>query len=92
MRNAALAAVTALAAVVVAWSVIFAVRFLPYSEGCWADGSFPVWMLEAQDYDGGGIACSLPLWQGLYPGADWRMYCTGLCQEPNPSDVRFPQP
>jgi hypothetical protein len=55
-----------------------------------ADGSFPVWMLEAQDYDGSGIACGLPLWQGLHPDADWRMYCTGLCQEPNPSDVRFP--
>jgi hypothetical protein len=48
-------------------------------------------MLEAQDYDGGGIACELPKWQAP-PNADWRMYCTGLCQEPNPSDVRFPQP
>ena len=46
-----------------------------------ADGSFPVWMLEAQDYDGGGIACGLPLWQAP-PGADWRMYCTGLCGPP----------
>ena len=88
MGNAAVAALTALAAVVLALSA----WFLTAPEGCWADGSFPVWMLEAQDYDGGGIACSLPLWQGLYPGADWRMYCTGMCREPNPSDVRFPQP
>jgi hypothetical protein len=84
MRNTALAA---LAAVIVALSV----WVLTPREGCMADGTFPVWMLEAQDYDGGGIACGLPLWQAP-PGADWRMYCTGLCQEPNPSDVKFPQP
>ena len=88
MRKAALAA---LAAVIVALSVTFGVRFVPVTEDCLADGSFPVWMLEAQDYDGGGIACGLPLWQAPLD-ADWRMYCTGLCQEPNPSDVRFPQP
>ena len=54
------------------------VWFLTPREGCMADGSFPVWMLEAQDYDGGGIACGLPLWQAP-PGADWRMQTARDC-------------
>ena len=88
MRNAALSAVVA---VIVALAVAYSVWFLtPPTGACYSDAAFPVWMLEAQNYDGSGIACELPLWQAP-PRADWRLYCTGLCQEPDPSDVGFPQ-
>jgi hypothetical protein len=47
------------------------------------DGSLPVWMIEAQDYDGGGCAEVLPSYQAP-PDADWTPYCIGLCQQLEP--------
>jgi len=89
MRNAAL---SALVAVIVALAVAYSVWFLtPLTRECFSDGAFPVWMLKAQDYDGLGCAYPLPSDQAP-PHADWRLYCTGLCGGPNPSDVSFPQP
>ena len=70
MRNAAISAVVA---VIVALAVAYSVWFLtPSPRACYSDAAFPVWMLEAQNYDGGGIACELPKWQAP-PNADWRM-------------------
>jgi hypothetical protein len=69
----------------------YVVVFEPMTREIWCDGSLPVWMLEAQDYDNGGCAEMLPWWQAP-PDADWRMYCTGMCDpSSNPSDVSFPQ-
>jgi hypothetical protein len=69
--------------------MIFALFSVPTSYVC--DGAFPVWMLEAQDYDGGGCAWELPAWQAP-PDADWRMFCTGVCLDyRNPKGVSFPQ-
>lgn len=49
------------------------------------DGAFPVWMLEAQDYDNGGCAYVLPSDQAP-PDADWRIQCTGVCLDsPDPN-------
>ena len=42
------------------------------------DGVFPQWVLDAQDYDGGGCAEALPLDQAP-ENADWTPVCTGLC-------------
>ena len=42
------------------------------------DGSLPRWMLEAQDYRGGGCAEVLPI-SDAPPGADWSPYCLGMC-------------
>lgn len=42
------------------------------------DGTMPTWMIEAQDYDGGGCAEVLPS-QAAPPGADWTPYCLGYC-------------
>ena len=47
------------------------------------DGNLPVWMLEAQDYDGGGCAEVLPFWQAP-PNADWTEHCMGMCAGDNP--------
>jgi hypothetical protein len=47
------------------------------------DGSLPVWMLEAQNYDGGGCAEPLPFWQAP-PNADWTEHCMGMCAGDNP--------
>lgn len=55
------------------------------------DASFPVWMLEAQDYHGSGCAEELPFWEAP-PDADWRMYCTGMCDMSTNPDVKFPRP
>jgi len=43
------------------------------------DGNFPRWVLEAQNYDGGGCAYELP-WFLAPPGADWTTYCTMWCE------------
>lgn len=48
-------------------------------------------MLEAQDYDGSGCAEELPFWEAP-PDADWRMYCTGMCDMSTNPDVKFPRP
>ncbi len=47
------------------------------------DGNLPVWMLEAQDYDGGGCAEPLPFWQAP-PNADWTEHCMGMCAGDHP--------
>jgi hypothetical protein len=47
------------------------------------DGTVPVWMLVAQDYDGGGCAEILPSYRAP-PDADWTPYCIGLCQRLEP--------
>ena len=43
---------------------------------CYSDGSFPRWMLDAQDYDGSGFACVLPSHEAP-PNADWTLQSTG---------------
>jgi len=48
----------------------------------WCDGAYPVWMLEAQDYNGGGCVEVYPS-HVAPPKADWRPYCVGMC---NPAD------
>ena len=52
----------------------------------WCDISVPRWMLEAQDYKGGGCARELPFWEAP-PDADWTMVCLGMCPvlPPEPS-------
>jgi hypothetical protein len=42
------------------------------------DGSVPIWMIEAQDYDDSGCAEVLPSGQAP-PKADWTPYCLGMC-------------
>jgi hypothetical protein len=42
------------------------------------DGSVPAWMIEAQDYDGGGCAEVLPTSEAP-ADADWSPYCLGYC-------------
>lgn len=65
--------------------------FEPWPHDYFCDGTFPVWMLEVQDYNGGGCAEMLPRWQAP-SDADWRLYCTGMCDpRSNPSGVSFPQ-
>ena len=46
----------------------------------WCDGYMPLWMLEAQRYDGGGCAIELPFWEAP-PNADWTQVCLGLCPD-----------
>ena len=75
----------------VAVGAFYVWRFEPLTREYICDGGFPVWMLEAQDYDNGGCAWVLPAWEAP-PNADWRMYCTGMCDpSSNPSDVHFPR-
>ena len=77
-----------LAAVAVGAVYLFAAR---ETRPIYCGGSFPAWMLEAQDYDNSGCAEVLPS-EEAPPDADWRMYCTGLCDpDANPSDVSFPR-
>ena len=45
------------------------------------DGSLPVWMLERQDYDGGGCARGYPT-HAAPSDADWTQYCMALCDGP----------
>ena len=45
------------------------------------DASLPVWMLEAQGYDGGGCAELLPSHEAP-ADADWTLYCMGMCDGP----------
>jgi hypothetical protein len=47
------------------------------------DGALPVWMLNAQDYNGGGCAEVLPSHEAP-PDADWTLYCMGLCDRFEP--------
>lgn len=55
----------------------------------YCDGALPVWMLTAQDYDGGGCAEVLPT-SAAPPNADWRLYCLGLCAiYPTNEEYRF---
>jgi hypothetical protein len=42
------------------------------------DGVHPQWVLDAQDYDGGGCVEAIPFDQAP-PGADWTPVCTGYC-------------
>jgi len=82
-----LAAVLLLAAA--AWAFIFSG---PAVTGAWCDGAYPVWMLEAQDYDGGGCV-EVYSSHGAPPNADWRLYCVGLCnpaEYPANQDYDFP--
>ena len=48
------------------------------------DGVFPQWVLDAQDYDGGGCAEPLPFDQAP-ENADWTPICTGMCLCPDGS-------
>jgi hypothetical protein len=84
-----------IAAVVALVAAVFLVGAWVHSantRAIWCDGIAPVWMLQAQHYNGGGCYEVLPSEQAP-PNADWRPYCTGLCEPgTNPSDVRFPQP
>jgi len=57
-------------------AVIIAVRPEVRTHQC--DGSLPRWMIEAQDYNGGGCAEVLPT-HDAPPGADWSPYCLGYC-------------
>jgi hypothetical protein len=53
----------------------------------------PVWMLEAQDYDGGGCVEVYPS-QAAPPNADWRLHCVGMCNRadyPANQEYRFPR-
>lgn len=54
------------------WALTPEVRYIM------CDGAYPVWMLEAQDYDGGGCVEVLPSSEAP-PNADWRSYCVGMC-------------
>jgi hypothetical protein len=47
------------------------------------DGSLPIWMLEAQDYDGGGCAEVLPSHMAP-PDANWTHYCMAMCDRMEP--------
>jgi hypothetical protein len=42
------------------------------------DGSIPTWMIDSQDYNGGGCAEILPDWRAP-ANADWTPYCLGMC-------------
>jgi len=50
----------------------------PVVQTAQCDGSAPRWMLEAQDYDGGGCALVFPS-EEAPANADWTPYCLGLC-------------
>jgi hypothetical protein len=81
-----------LVVVLVAAGAFYVWRFGALTRDIYCDSAFPVWMLEAQNYDGDGCAEVLPSGEAP-PDADWRMYCTGMCiSGPNPADVHFPQP
>ena len=67
----------AIALLVGAAAVAF-VYFTPVPRTIMCDGTFPRWMLQAQDYDGGGCAEVLPS-SAAPPNADWTMICTGMC-------------
>ena len=47
------------------------------------DGSLPIWMLEAQNYQGGGCAEVLPSHEAP-ANADWTLYCMGMCDHMEP--------
>ncbi len=55
----------------------------------YCDGAAPQWMLDAQDYDGGGCYEELPWWEKP-PNAAETMICLGVCvsTEARPSDGR----
>jgi len=63
-------------------TVILFVALAPMAREVWCDGSYPVWMLQAQEYAGGGCVEVLPSSEAP-PHADWRNYCVGLC---NPAE------
>lgn len=52
--------------------------FKPVQHTIMCDGSFPRWMLQAQDYKGGGCAEVFPTSEAP-PNADWTMICTAMC-------------
>jgi hypothetical protein len=50
------------------------------------DGTVPTWMIQAQDYNGGGCAEVLPT-NAAPPNADWTPYCLGLCTYGSPEPL-----
>ena len=69
----------ALLVAVVGVTTIITLLFLgPVTSSLICDGAVPVWMLEEQGYAGGGCAWVLPSSEAP-PGADWRVYCTAMC-------------
>lgn len=67
---------------VISITMLLVVALAPVTREIWCDGAYPVWMLEAQEYGGGGCVEVLPSSEAP-PNADWRNYCVGLC---NPSE------
>ena len=67
------------AALVVGAVVVVGLLFLgPVVRGYYCDGAAPKWMLDAQNYDGGGCYEVLPEWQKP-PNADETLICLGVC-------------
>jgi hypothetical protein len=74
--------VAASVAVLLALVVIAAWGMYGTTTGFQCDGTIPTWMIEAQDYDGGGCAEVLSPWKAPPPPlADWTPYCLGMCTD-----------
>lgn len=82
-RNVAFVAFLGVAAVV-AGVVLAMVLLRSPLQMVQCDGSLPRWMIDAQDYNGGGCAEVLPTSEAP-ANADWSPYCLGYCDLTAPS-------